>query len=535
MQGQWHFYLSPSNGVSTTSGPQPTTPTTTTTTTTTNTPNPNMTRYQPFVKKLLLILDDKNNRNLISWSSNGDFFRVYDCDEFSRVILPRYFRHSNWTSFVRQLNMYDFHKLSDTNFGLEPWKPNVTLIPSINNIKNNTRNNSPPWEFKHENFRRNATKGQLSQIKRKRPKDHSTLHIQYADTMNFIEQSVDSNSSNDRSGNNLTANRSTPTMSNFIPPTSPHPLYFPTGVAPITTTIPQQQHKSFFHQHQHPISLSDMNVAYLHKLEDQLEALSSLFDGLIDDLVELRSIVEFQNRTISNVSDFMHRLTQTKSRGLIPHDDGSLSSIRLSNSRLYSTNDQTNESIYDVPYQQLSYDKRQHQSQPEARSDEVAEGLMRSRHSHSPTKQENDNTSGYEGDGDGNKKLLRRSNKRANSGRDELIITSKNVSEPVNDYYLLSSYHCNSIPGKETPIYNIPRRISSTDSASNTSSSSSSFSLECGFIPNFYRDGKESTIMGDDGLSKINQNQQGSCNGLTLPLSSSATPGKKKKKARSSS
>ncbi|KAI7850943.1 HSF-type DNA-binding-domain-containing protein, partial [Circinella umbellata] len=50
------------------------------------------------------ILEDESNRNLISWSLNGEFFRVYDCHEFSRIILPRYFRHSNWTSFVRQLN-----------------------------------------------------------------------------------------------------------------------------------------------------------------------------------------------------------------------------------------------------------------------------------------------------------------------------------------------------------------------------------------------------------------------------------------------
>ncbi|KAI8145465.1 HSF-type DNA-binding-domain-containing protein, partial [Fennellomyces sp. T-0311] len=50
------------------------------------------------------ILEDDENRGLISWSSCGEFFRIYDSDEFARAVLPRYFRHSNWTSFVRQLN-----------------------------------------------------------------------------------------------------------------------------------------------------------------------------------------------------------------------------------------------------------------------------------------------------------------------------------------------------------------------------------------------------------------------------------------------
>ncbi|KAF2275179.1 uncharacterized protein EI97DRAFT_79584 [Westerdykella ornata] len=72
----------------------------------------------PFVQKLSSFLDDNRNSNLIRWSDSGDSFIVIDEDEFARTLIPELFKHNNYASFVRQLNMYGFHKkvgLSDNS------------------------------------------------------------------------------------------------------------------------------------------------------------------------------------------------------------------------------------------------------------------------------------------------------------------------------------------------------------------------------------------------------------------------------------
>lgn len=77
-----------------------------------------------FVKKLYKMLEDPTFQEVVSWGPAGDCFVVKDMNEFTKSILPRMFKHSNFASFVRQLNKYDFHKVKNTDdnqFGEHSW------------------------------------------------------------------------------------------------------------------------------------------------------------------------------------------------------------------------------------------------------------------------------------------------------------------------------------------------------------------------------------------------------------------------------
>ncbi|XP_076951636.1 heat stress transcription factor A-5-like [Bidens hawaiensis] len=65
----------------------------------------------PFLLKTYDMVDDSVTDEIVSWSTKGNSFVVWNPPEFARHLLPTYFKHNNFSSFIRQLNTYGFRKI----------------------------------------------------------------------------------------------------------------------------------------------------------------------------------------------------------------------------------------------------------------------------------------------------------------------------------------------------------------------------------------------------------------------------------------
>ncbi|KAJ7476174.1 HSF-type DNA-binding-domain-containing protein, partial [Mycena latifolia] len=82
------------------------------------------------------MITSAQSSDFISWTELGTSFVVSNVGEFGRGILGRHFNHNNFSSFVRQLNMYGFHKINRT--------PRAQR----------TASDAQTWEFSHPKFLR---------------------------------------------------------------------------------------------------------------------------------------------------------------------------------------------------------------------------------------------------------------------------------------------------------------------------------------------------------------------------------------------
>lgn len=68
-----------------------------------------------FIRKTYEILEENKFPEYIDWNAEGNAIIIKMPSEFAQKVLPTYFKHNNLTSFVRQLNMYNFHKKRTQN------------------------------------------------------------------------------------------------------------------------------------------------------------------------------------------------------------------------------------------------------------------------------------------------------------------------------------------------------------------------------------------------------------------------------------
>ncbi|XP_074321226.1 heat stress transcription factor B-4d-like [Silene latifolia] len=103
----------------------------------------------PFLTKTYQLVDDRRTDHIVSWGEDETTFVVWRPPEFARDLLPNYFKHNNFSSFVRQLNTYGFKKVV-----------------------------ADRWEFANDYFKK-GEKHLLCEIhRRKTPTHHNQIHYQ---------------------------------------------------------------------------------------------------------------------------------------------------------------------------------------------------------------------------------------------------------------------------------------------------------------------------------------------------------------------
>lgn len=86
-----------------------------------------------FVFKLWNMVNDPAYDEYIRWMPDGKSFQITGREQLEKIVLPRFFKHNNFSSFVRQLNMYGWHKVQDVTSG-------------------SMQSNDEVWQFKSPNF-----------------------------------------------------------------------------------------------------------------------------------------------------------------------------------------------------------------------------------------------------------------------------------------------------------------------------------------------------------------------------------------------
>ncbi|QHS76242.1 Sfl1p [Saccharomyces paradoxus] len=276
-----------------------------------------------FIHKLYQILEDDSLHDLIWWTPSGSSFMIKPVERFSKA-LATYFKHTNITSFVRQLNIYGFHKVShdhnsnDANSGDDA---NTNDDNNANDDNSGNKNSSGDensgagaqekeksnptkiWEFKHSSgiFKKGDIEG-LKHIKRRASsrnnssinsrKNSSNQNCDIDSGVRARPSSIQDPSTSSNSFGNFVPQ--IPGANNSIPEyfNNPHVTYENANHVPLECNNPEMQEQS------RPPSFQDETLKHLKEINvDMVKIIESM-----QHFISLQHNFCSQSFTFKNVS-----------------------------------------------------------------------------------------------------------------------------------------------------------------------------------------------------------------------------------------
>ncbi|KAJ2963966.1 hypothetical protein NQZ79_g1045 [Umbelopsis isabellina] len=123
-----------------------------------------------FLNKLYNMVQDPASNDLIRWSEDGKSFIVVRHEDLAKEVLPRFFKHNNFSSFVRQLNMYGFHK-----------------VPHLQQGVLQSDSDTEWWEFSNPHFQKNHP-DLLLLVTRKKGRDQEEKEAPSLDLHHILDE-----------------------------------------------------------------------------------------------------------------------------------------------------------------------------------------------------------------------------------------------------------------------------------------------------------------------------------------------------------